>query len=259
VRWVNEKLLFVRVHWGRIQASDLLVDVELGSVIWHERADNGEIAYQQFQQACDGRCPCDSEQQISHPQPEPIAGTPLIGLAEIAGVGEGVEVLPEAIWVRDQPQADAPTRSLSRLHDFRTRELGYEQPALEVYALQDAWLQVALAGGERVWIGADTARLHPVELVLLNRFTYLSRHWDGRVWEAAGGAISAEIPPQAGVEKTVKVLTAVRHENRSWLQIEVYSHSPCEGADEPKVVTRGWVPAHQSDGQPQVWFYSRGC
>ncbi len=258
-RWVNEKLLFVRVHWGRIQASDLLLDVERGQILSHELADNGQTAYQQFQQACQGRCPCQPGQQISTPQPEPMIGTALLGLAEISGVGEGAQVLPQAIWVRAQPQTDAPARSLSKLRDFRTRELGYEQPALEVYELRGDWLQVALASGERAWIPASAARLHPLELIVLKRFTYLSRNWNGRLWSAAGASLANELSVSAGEEKTVNVLNAVRHQGRSWLHVEIYSHSPCDGGDQPRVIATGWVPAHQADGEPLVWFYSRGC
>lgn len=45
--WVNEKLIFVRVWWGRQAGSDLLVDVESEELIYHELVHDGFIAFQQ--------------------------------------------------------------------------------------------------------------------------------------------------------------------------------------------------------------------
>lgn len=59
-RWINEKLIFVRVVWGRIAFSDLILDVEKGELVYHEQARDGQIVYQQFQQGCEGKCPCNS-------------------------------------------------------------------------------------------------------------------------------------------------------------------------------------------------------
>ncbi len=36
--WINEKLLFVQVWWGRIASSDLIIDIEQDKVIYHELA-----------------------------------------------------------------------------------------------------------------------------------------------------------------------------------------------------------------------------
>jgi hypothetical protein len=51
IEWINEKLLFLRVWWGRIAGSDLIVDVESESIIWHEMIWWGDQAFRQFQQA----------------------------------------------------------------------------------------------------------------------------------------------------------------------------------------------------------------
>jgi hypothetical protein len=45
-----------------------------------------------------------------------------------------------------------------------------------------------------------------------------------------------------------------------WVEVEVLSHSPCEGSRTPPTVrAHGWIPAHASSGAPTIWFYSRGC
>jgi hypothetical protein len=56
--WVNEKLLFVRVWWGRVLLSDLVIDVERGEPIYREMVYDGDILFQQAQETCKGRCPC---------------------------------------------------------------------------------------------------------------------------------------------------------------------------------------------------------
>ena len=259
-RWINEKLLFVRVHWGRILASDLLIDVESGELLWHQLAEAGDIAYAQFQQGCQGQCPCQQQEAPgSDSAPAPIAGEPLLGLGEIAGVGEGSEGLAQPLLVRDQPDPQAATRSVSELSDFQTRELSYEQPALLVYAVSKGWLQVALADGGRVWVSADVVRMHPLEVALINRLNYLVSGWDGRVWTEPGAQLAATLASSEDNQTSVQVLGAKRHQGRSWMQIEVHSESPCSGSGTPEVIARGWVPLHQPSGEPLVWFYSRGC
>lgn len=41
--WINEKLLFVQVWWGRIASSDLILDVSQGKYIYNEFANYGEL------------------------------------------------------------------------------------------------------------------------------------------------------------------------------------------------------------------------
>ena len=58
---------------------------------------------------------------------------------------------------------------------------------------------------------------------------------------------------------SVRVVGTRAVAGRLWLQVELVSHSVCESLDEPFVVGRGWMPAHDSEGEPTVWFPSRGC
>jgi hypothetical protein len=41
--WINEKLLFIRVWWGRIVSSDLLLNVEQGSLLYAEDANYSQL------------------------------------------------------------------------------------------------------------------------------------------------------------------------------------------------------------------------
>jgi hypothetical protein len=56
-RWVTEKLLFVRAMQGRVQFTDVLLDVETGKPIYVESGRDGALAFAQYRDACLGQCP----------------------------------------------------------------------------------------------------------------------------------------------------------------------------------------------------------
>jgi hypothetical protein len=43
-RWINEKLLFIEIWWGRFVSSDLIVNVETGQVMYHEQASYHDVS-----------------------------------------------------------------------------------------------------------------------------------------------------------------------------------------------------------------------
>jgi hypothetical protein len=47
--WVSEKLLFVRVWWGRVLGTDFIFDVEQESFVYREMFNDGNIPFMQFQ------------------------------------------------------------------------------------------------------------------------------------------------------------------------------------------------------------------
>lgn len=54
--WVIEKLVLVRVWWGRVLGADLLIDAETGEIVWKETARGGDAAFEQSRgQACPAR------------------------------------------------------------------------------------------------------------------------------------------------------------------------------------------------------------
>ena len=71
VQWVSEKLLFFRVAHGRVQFTDVLVDVEVAQVVYTEAARYGDAAFQQYQEACLGQCPCLAVPGSADSLPEP--------------------------------------------------------------------------------------------------------------------------------------------------------------------------------------------
>ena len=52
--WINEKLVLVRVWWGRVIGADLIVDAETGEIVWKETVRSGDVA---FEQSRDKPCP----------------------------------------------------------------------------------------------------------------------------------------------------------------------------------------------------------
>jgi hypothetical protein len=42
-QWINEKLLFADVWWGRIASTDLIINVDNSNVLYVEDADYGSI------------------------------------------------------------------------------------------------------------------------------------------------------------------------------------------------------------------------
>ncbi len=66
-KWINEKLFFISVWWGRIAGTDLIFDVEKEEVIYSEDKRAMYLAFYQFQAGCrqHGGCKC-----IKKDQPE---------------------------------------------------------------------------------------------------------------------------------------------------------------------------------------------
>jgi hypothetical protein len=52
VRWLNEKLVFMRAWWGRIAATDLIFDVERERFVYAEALTDGSLAFQQYRESC---------------------------------------------------------------------------------------------------------------------------------------------------------------------------------------------------------------
>jgi hypothetical protein len=64
VKWVNEKLLFLRPWWGRILGTDLIYDVETEKIVYDETVTDGYLAYQQFRESCPMHgCQCIKKKQ----------------------------------------------------------------------------------------------------------------------------------------------------------------------------------------------------
>lgn len=43
VKWLSEKLLFVQIWWGRLESSDVIIDVDQGKFLYNELANYGQL------------------------------------------------------------------------------------------------------------------------------------------------------------------------------------------------------------------------
>jgi hypothetical protein len=57
ISWINEKLLYVEVWWGRILGTYLILDVEKEQVIYKEMIHDGVIPYQQYHEGQNTKTP----------------------------------------------------------------------------------------------------------------------------------------------------------------------------------------------------------
>ena len=159
----------------------------------------------------------------------------------------------EGLDVRVQNLAGTQMRPLP------VEEYDYESPAVVVLERKERWFRVRLEAGS-AWVHAsDRDEFHALEGLLTEGLAHLTRAWDGRLWDRRDAPARKGMLPPEQYGPSVRVVRSATAEGRLWLFIEMLSHSGCDGGDEPRVVDRGWVPAHAASGEPTVWFSSRGC
>jgi hypothetical protein len=281
--WINEKLLFARVAWGRVLFTDLIFDVEREAWVYEEAARFGDAAFQQAQEACGGHCPCKTGAPVagaSEPRSNapPPAGSPrLVGLLALPSVlnrdvppsvARPPLAPPRAVPAYAVPADGAIVTRLENDADVETRETGYEVKAAVVYERREGWYLIGVrrdGGPQTAWVrAADAGEFEPVADILATRgTTHLTRGWDRRLWERPGDDASTrsvvDRPEQAG-ERDVQVFATRALDDELWVEVGVLAGDRCEGSGgEPGIATRGWVPMHTEDGTLNVWFHSRGC
>jgi hypothetical protein len=150
VRWVSEKLLFVRVWWGRVVATDLLLDVERGVPIYEEAVLDGAAAFRQFQEQCAGQCPCAAVPGSLVEAPEAPPSMPRAGEPGSDFVADlpGAVVHLDADW--DGRIYSEPGGRVSTLSELAVSRQRPEHPAQVVEVRETAagpWLHVRLWAG----------------------------------------------------------------------------------------------------------------
>ena len=282
-RWINEKLIQMRVSWGRVAFSDLILDVERAEIIFHERVHDGAIAWRQFQENCGGECPCSGDGAQAPPDPGVMpAATPgedaLIGLVLLPGIFGPPErggVLPAAnpvaVPIYDAPEGGArKLAELEEIDDFEYREYTYEGGAAVVYERRPGWYRIGVRAAMETdrtsaWLSAKSAgALLDLSDLLVGSQAYLNEHWDGYVWTAPEGGMRGGLSklkrnrdPNAREEYAARVVDVREIGDGVWLQIEMLSGSCSGGA--PSVVDSGWVPAYAESGDLVAWLNARGC
>ena len=142
-----------------------------------------------------------------------------------------------------------------------TEEYQEELPgAAIVLEARSPWFKVQLDDGA-AWLKAeDPDNYWPLERLLSVARTYLTAAWNGKLAAWAGGAARVTVPkpPPPWSQLHVRVIEFRRVGGALWLHAEVL-RPPGWGAlpEEPTVMTRGWVPAHNEERAVTVWFFTR--
>jgi len=84
--------------------------------------------------------------------------------------------------------------------------------------------------------------------------------WDGYFYDKPGGKkkrlnimISEESAPE------VKIIDTKVFKGKLWFKVKVPAEDPCGEIDKSIKSATGWVPSHDKNGFPTLWFYSKGC
>ncbi|MEM7417993.1 MAG: hypothetical protein AAF389_21065 [Gemmatimonadota bacterium] len=197
------------------------------------------------------------EQIVAHwPDEADSDNERLVGLLDVASLSHaGFARLHEA------PQSSANV--VSEFDDYgavRSREVGYEEPAAVVFSVSDGWYKLRLEDGRFGWLPPDMSGTYfPYPEVAVNRLNMIEGSWHGFVWPSPGAGIPVRAPVVPGRREDPVELHEVQLIGGSpWLRVTVLRASPCEGGDGTAAVS-GWIPAYRTDGEPAVWYYSRGC
>jgi hypothetical protein len=150
-----------------------------------------------------------------------------------------------------------------RRSELPTREFEYEAPAAIVLDRRGQAYKIRLSDNRSGWVISSSNRFMSFESLLeeFTGVTFLTDRFGGELRTAPGLSVSNKIVSQAKAAQPARVIETRRVADRLWLHVEVFNHSLCDAAAQgpPESIARGWVPAHADDGEPTVWFASRGC
>jgi len=182
----------------------------------------------------------------------------MVGLLDLEPLAHG-----GVVRVRDAPGEDATVlTTIDGYEDVVSREVGYEVGAAVVLARRDGWSRVRLDDGTSGWIaGEEAGTWFPYAELPIRRLAYLTGSWSGHVWpdpgagnparSARAGDLRGKVPVTVEESRTVGGLP--------WFRVAILSSNPCEGPEEAAPELSGWVPGYGADGEPTVWYWSRGC
>ena len=147
-------------------------------------------------------------------------------------------------------------------HELPTLEFDYEMPGAIVLEQRDRWLKVRLSHGSG-WIEASPVDRFMPLAELFEEFvgvTSITKAYSGPLVMAPGRAADASSPRVTALQPA-RVIEIRNVFGQAWVQVEVMNHSICSAAENgpPEVVGTGWMPLHAKDGEPTIWFSSRGC
>ena len=147
--------------------------------------------------------------------------------------------------------------------ELPTREYDYEAPAAIAIDRRGQLVKIQLSAGRSGWVLSPPARFMSYESLLeeFTGVTFFTAAFNGELRRAPGLTV-ANRPIATGMPgQPLRVIESRRVGDRLWLHVEVFNHSLCDAGAKgpPETIARGWLLAHGEDGEPAVWFSSRGC
>ena len=147
--------------------------------------------------------------------------------------------------------------------ELPTREFEYEAPGAIVLERRGEAYKLRLGGDRSGWVLSPANRFMSFESLLeeFTGVTFFTDAFDSELRGAPGLTVANKVISQAKPRQPARVIETRRIADRLWLHVEVFNHSLCDAAAQgpPESIARGWVAAHASNGEPTVWFASRGC
>ena len=138
-----------------------------------------------------------------------------------------------------------------RVSELPTKEYEYEAAAAIVLQQRDRWFKLRLADGAAWVLGSERDEFFSLEKLLTrNETASLTDVWDGRLAASPGKRV--ERVPRDPRPDDVRVLGFRRVGDQVWTEVELLSHSRCKSNDEPRVMRRGWMLAHDRSGEPTI-------
>ena len=142
--------------------------------------------------------------------------------------------------------------------ELPTREYDYEMPAALAVDRRDGWIKIRLKDGA-AWLKPSPVDHFMPLAELYEEFvgvTEINQSFTGRLTTTPGSS-SGPILPRVAPGQPVRV-SELRD---SFIRVELLSNSACTAANDgpPEVVATGWLPLYDANGDPSVWFASRGC
>ncbi len=124
------------------------------------------------------------------------------------------------------------------------------------------WFEIVLEKGT-AWVEVkNKADFLPVEIILKNHLAYLRTGYPVPVIaapEASANTQSIRVDNNSHIP--TEVLAFKRIDGRLWVKVKSHSKPQCDGEERPAKPKpfSGWLPFHDTQGQPTVWYFSKGC
>jgi hypothetical protein len=175
--------------------------------------------------------------------------------AEDRRAGAGTSKCTGAVDVRVRKTAGSAVRE-----PLPTDEFSYDERGAIVLAERNDWYRVRLSDGSAWLRPPPAASFHTLDKLYAHARTHFTEHWDGRLAQSPGGALSRvalDVPHSTNNGQDLNVLRSTWIKNELWYYVAIISEI-C-GHKNVAPLQRGWVPAYTKSGQNTIWFYARGC